>query len=62
MLKQAKDFGAEKVILLSNKKLEAAINLYKKLGFKEVELSKADIEAYKRVDIRMEIYLKDFDV
>ena len=59
ILKQAKKLGAEKVILLSNKKLGPAINLYKKLGFKEVEISKEDADAYKRVDIRMEINLQD---
>ena len=51
-LKKAKELHADKVILHTNKKLEAAIHLYKKFGFKEVPLSNA---IYKRSNIKMEI-------
>ena len=48
---KAKEIGIEKLILYSNTKLEPAIHLYKKFGFREVELGKTD---YKRSDIKME--------
>jgi len=55
IIKKAREIGAEKVILYSNKKGSAAgINLYRKLGFVEVPLVGAD---YKRADIKMELDL-----
>lgn len=48
----AQKAGAKKVELLSNTVLTPAINLYKKLGFKEVELPVTD---YKRANIKMEL-------
>lgn len=53
-IEQAKLLGAFKIILYSNTKLETAIALYKKLGFKEVLLD----GPYKRSDIKMELPLK----
>jgi ribosomal protein S18 acetylase RimI-like enzyme len=49
----AKVMKASKIILYSNTKLEAAIKLYRKLGFVEVELD----GPYKRSDIKMELIL-----
>ena len=45
---------ASKIILYSNTKLVAAIQLYRKLGFVEVELD----GPYKRSDIKMELILR----
>ncbi len=50
---QAREKNAAKIILYSNTKLEAAINLYRKLGFVEVVLD----GPYKRSDIKMELTL-----
>ncbi|NOS56044.1 MAG: GNAT family N-acetyltransferase [Cyclobacteriaceae bacterium] len=50
---QARDKNASKIILYSNTKLEAAIKLYRKLGFVEVDLD----GPYKRSDIKMELTL-----
>jgi N-acetylglutamate synthase-like GNAT family acetyltransferase len=52
----AREAGAERLILLSNTKLSAAIALYEKHGFKSVPIT--DAEEYKRVDIQMELRLK----
>ena len=55
-ISKAKALGAGKLILYSNTKLSAAINLYKKFGFKEVPL---EIEViYKRSNIKMELVLR----
>jgi ribosomal protein S18 acetylase RimI-like enzyme len=51
---RAAQLGASKVILYSQTSLEAAITLYRKLGFKEVPLESG---VYKRADIKMEIDL-----
>jgi len=51
----AKHAGAEKLILLSNTRLKAAIALYEKFGFRAVPITDAD--DYKRVDIQMELRL-----
>lgn len=56
IISEAKKLGAKKVVLLSNKKLQSAINLYLKLGFKEIKNSETD-SSYKRVDIVMELIL-----
>ena len=50
---KAKENGAKKIILYSNTKLNAAINLYGKLGFVEIPLD----GPYKRSDIKMELKL-----
>ena len=53
-LEKARELNAPKVELLSNRKLEPAINLYRKLGFEEVPVPK---NYYERADIKMEILL-----
>lgn len=50
----AKVMKASKIILYSNTKLVAAIQLYRKLGFVEIELD----GPYKRSDIKMELTLR----
>jgi len=50
---KAKQLGAHKIILYSNRKLETAINLYRKIGFVEVPVD----GIYKRSDIKMELSL-----
>lgn len=49
----AKEKGAGKVILYSNRRLAPAIALYGKIGFREVPVD----AVYKRSDIKMEIKL-----
>tara|TARA_R100000322_G_scaffold136954_2_gene92769 strand:+ start:1259 stop:1714 length:456 start_codon:yes stop_codon:yes gene_type:complete len=51
-LNEAKVMGLEKVILYSNTKLENAIYIYRKFGFKEVPLEEG--VAYERANIKME--------
>ena len=46
--------GARRIILYSNTKLETAIAMYRKLGFKEIPLD----GPYERSDIKMELRLK----
>ena len=45
---------ANKIILLSNRKLETALNLYLKHGFVEVPIQEND---YERANIQMELHL-----
>lgn len=52
---KAKELNAKKIILFSNTKLEPALQLYRKLGFKEIPLGES-IE-YKRSNIKMELVL-----
>lgn len=52
---KAKELNAKNVILFSNTKLEPAILLYRKLGFREVPLREAS--EYKRSNIKMELVL-----
>lgn len=54
-IEEAKRLKADKIILYSNTKLEPAIHLYKKFGFKEVPL---DSSEYERANIKMEINIK----
>lgn len=51
VLEEAGKMDFSKMILYSNTKLAAALHLYKKLGFQEVE---AGCGAYDRCDIKME--------
>lgn len=51
---QAKQLGAQKLILFSNTKLSPAIHLYKKYGFTEVPIGASE---YKRSDIKMEKFI-----
>jgi GNAT superfamily N-acetyltransferase len=54
-IEKAREIGAAKVELYSNRKgSAAAIQLYYKLGFVEIPL---DTKAYKRADIKMELSL-----
>ncbi len=48
---KAKELGMKKIFLYSNTKLENAIHLYRKFGFKEVPLGSSE---YKRSNIKME--------
>ena len=52
-IEKAKKLGAHKIILYSNRKLETAIALYRKIGFLEVPVD----AIYKRSDIKMELSL-----
>lgn len=55
VIDKARESGAQKIILYSNKKGSAAgINLYRKLGFIEVPLTGHN---FKRADIKMELAL-----
>ena len=54
ILEKAKSMGAKKVVLYSNTKLEVALNLYRKFGFKETP---PECGKYGRCDIKMEIEL-----
>lgn len=50
-IEKASRIGAFKLVLYSNTKLEPAIALYRKMGFKEIPLKKG---TYGRADIMME--------
>jgi ribosomal protein S18 acetylase RimI-like enzyme len=54
-IQQAKTFNAGKIILETNTKLESAIRLYTKLGFKEIVLQN---NKYEMSDFKMELILK----
>ncbi len=51
-INEAKKLKAAKLILFSNTKLLPALHLYRKYGFKEVEIGDS---LYKRSDIKMEL-------
>jgi ribosomal protein S18 acetylase RimI-like enzyme len=53
-IEEGKRLKAEKIILFSNRKLEPAIHLYEKFGFKEVPLGDSE---YQRANIKMEVNL-----
>ncbi|HEY4652162.1 MAG TPA: GNAT family N-acetyltransferase [Pontibacter sp.] len=53
-LDRARRVGARQVYLVSNRKLETALNLYRRLGFTEVPMPPS---IYERADIKMEIQL-----
>jgi len=50
----ARDKGVSKIILLSNRSLTPAINLYRKFSFREVPMGETD---YSRANIQMELVL-----
>jgi ribosomal protein S18 acetylase RimI-like enzyme len=52
-IRKAKQMSGHTIFLYSNTKLEAAIHLYRKLGFREVPVD----GPYKRVNIKMELKL-----
>lgn len=54
ILQEAKNRGGKKVVLYSSRKLGPAIQMYRKLGFREVETAPGQ---YARCDIKMEIGL-----
>ena len=54
-IEEGKRLKADKIILYSNTKLEPAIHLYKKFGFKEVPLESPD---YERANIKMELKIQ----
>jgi ribosomal protein S18 acetylase RimI-like enzyme len=49
---KAKELGATKVILYSNKLNSGAINLYEKIGFRHIEVEQG---VYQRANVKMEI-------
>ena len=51
-IETAKRLGAKRIWLESNRKLEPALSLYRKLGFKETPIT---YTPYARADIRMEL-------
>jgi len=53
---RAEELGAGKIILYSHTRLEPAIRLYKRLGFREVDLEGG---VYARANIKMEKLLRD---
>jgi N-acetylglutamate synthase-like GNAT family acetyltransferase len=53
-IQKAKEIGAERLVLYSNRILANAINIYIKMGFKEIPLD----TVYKRSDIKMELMLE----
>lgn len=52
---KAKELGAEKIILYSNRKNAGAIKLYEKIGFNHVEVEKG---VYERANVKMEMDVK----
>ena len=48
----AREAGAQRLMLLTNSRLDAAIHLYEKHGFRSVPITHAD--HYSRVDVEME--------
>lgn len=55
----AKKMGATKVLLYSNTKNEAAIQLYQKIGFKHLPVEN---DVYARANVKMEMDLIDIQV
>jgi ribosomal protein S18 acetylase RimI-like enzyme len=54
VLERARQLGGSKVVLYSNSKLEAALGLYRNLGFREIPLG---CSQYGRCNVKMEIDL-----
>ncbi len=52
-LNYAKDNGAEKIIIISNRILKSALHIYEKFGFTEVPVDKT--HNYSRADIQFEL-------
>lgn len=53
-MQKAKELGAKRIWLESNRSLVPAISLYKKLGFHEIPITSTP---YARADIRMELWI-----
>ncbi len=58
IIEKSKLLNAEKLILETSMKLTAAYNLYRKLGFEQVEYPPGENTIYKRNSIKMELKLK----
>ena len=56
LIKGAREKGADKILIVSNTKLEPAINLYKKYGFQTTRLGQDP--DYERGNIEMQLDLK----
>ena len=54
MIEKARDLGAKKIFLESNRVLKPALSLYQKLGFREIV---GATSPYERSDIQMELLL-----
>lgn len=54
ILEKARSMGARKVVLYSNSKLETALNIYRKFGFRDIT---PECGKYGRCDVKMEIDL-----
>jgi ribosomal protein S18 acetylase RimI-like enzyme len=54
-IEYARAQGAAELYLVSNRKLDAALGLYRKVGFVEVPITACDLALYERCDIRMSI-------
>jgi GNAT superfamily N-acetyltransferase len=54
-IQNAKAMGARKIILYSSTKLQPALSLYRKIGFKDVPVD----GPYKRSDVKMELSFED---
>lgn len=54
----AKEIQVKKVIIVSNKKCEQAVHLYRKFGFKEIPVDKKKFP-FERADIAFELYLQN---
>lgn len=55
-IEKAREIGARKLTLVSNTRLEAALNLYRSRGFITTRLGQDPV--YKRADIAMELHLE----
>ncbi len=53
-IKKAKKLGAKKIFLETNKDLDRAVSLYKKLGFRSVPYKNGSVSEYERPTIKME--------
>lgn len=58
VIDKAKSLNAERLFLETSMKLNAAFNLYRKLGFEQVEYPHGENTKYKRNTIKMELKLK----
>lgn len=54
----AKEMQVQKVIIVSNKKCEQAVHLYRKFGFKEIPVDKKKFP-FERADIAFELYFQN---
>lgn len=58
IIDKARSLGARHIILYSHSSLQAAIHLYRKLGFKEVPFETGNYSAF-RCDVKMELWLDE---